>query len=511
MKAINKYNIEEWIFDALEGNLEKQELRQFHNFLDSNPSFKEDYTNWEQTYLEETEMEYPGMASLLKREPSFIIAYWKWFFIAVIAFCIAYFSIKTHGSFSGHENTKVNYDLEKLDNPAAPNIKQPERKNLQPEVIADKPINNLISQNVDQGKKQDPIITSIDNAHKEIGPPAPQVKEHKDGLNYRKDPSMHKTAIGNDLNNPIDNTPMEITNEPIPAMHDQSIDGIDMSLNEQEPIADSAILPDGTPGPDSGITMVMENTIENEGAIESKENVCSSPFQIRIGLNGGTGSHIMRKEGKGIDYLNTLETKNSAPWDLGIELFYKNLSISTGIGYLQREDEYEVVHTNTTIIDSSYWDYTMMLDSNLQIWFPIDSNWVELVDTVKSNYVGAYTTLSSFATVPIMFGYRFHSRNFEVILKTGMVFNFLTGSKGTYHVNSDDPIHITSVESSPFIKVFPQVNLSMDILYQFNRNWFLSYTPSYLIGTKNIFHPERSQNKMKVNLIKHTIGVRYSF
>ena len=264
MKAINKYNIEEWIFDALEGNLEVQELKQFHDFLDSNPSFKEDYTNWEQTYLEEPEMEYPGMTSLLKKEPSFIIAYWKWFFIAVIAFCIAYFSIKTHGSFSDHENKKVNYDLETLDNPAGTNTKQPKRKNIQPEVIADKSNNNLISQNVDPAKKQNAILPSIDNAHKEIDNPVPQVIEHKDGLNHRKPPPVHKTVIGNDLHNPNNNTPMEITIEPIPAMQDQSIDSIDVGFYEQGPIADSAFLPDDILVPHSGNTLLNEksNTLQ---------------------------------------------------------------------------------------------------------------------------------------------------------------------------------------------------------------------------------------------------------
>ena len=48
---INKENIEEHIFDYLEGNLSPEEVTTFKNFLEDNPEFKSEIQYWKQSYV----------------------------------------------------------------------------------------------------------------------------------------------------------------------------------------------------------------------------------------------------------------------------------------------------------------------------------------------------------------------------------------------------------------------------------------------------------------------------
>lgn len=77
MKIINTQNLDEWLFDYFEGNLNIEEKERLTEFLHKNPAFKADYDAWKTSYINEPEVVYPAMDRLLK--PKVLPKKWiKW-------------------------------------------------------------------------------------------------------------------------------------------------------------------------------------------------------------------------------------------------------------------------------------------------------------------------------------------------------------------------------------------------------------------------------------------------
>ena len=70
MKAIDKNNIEECLFDYFEGNLKEGEKNQLTDFLNRHPEFRADHEAWKKSYVVELPMVYPNADKLLMK-PTF--------------------------------------------------------------------------------------------------------------------------------------------------------------------------------------------------------------------------------------------------------------------------------------------------------------------------------------------------------------------------------------------------------------------------------------------------------
>lgn len=55
MSKINHQNIEQWLFDYAEGNLNPAQTRELNNFLQVHPEYQLDLDSWQEAHLEETE------------------------------------------------------------------------------------------------------------------------------------------------------------------------------------------------------------------------------------------------------------------------------------------------------------------------------------------------------------------------------------------------------------------------------------------------------------------------
>lgn len=70
MRTIDIKNLDEWLFDYFEGNLDISEKNNLIQFLHKNPAFKSDYEAWKNSYIKEPEIVFPGMNNLLQPEKS---------------------------------------------------------------------------------------------------------------------------------------------------------------------------------------------------------------------------------------------------------------------------------------------------------------------------------------------------------------------------------------------------------------------------------------------------------
>ncbi len=509
MRSISKYNFEEWIFDALEGNLSREDLKQFHAFFESNPSLKEDYEDWENTYLDEPEMAYPGMDKLLKKEPFIRFGWWKWVFLGAITFFVSYFSIKSIDSFSIPSKEMVHYPLEKFDRPVVKSIKNP-KKNLRV-----KPMRTPIKQDLIIDASRKPAESSL--RHKKLK--KKKSTEHDNALNkliigevfIKIDSSnairqIQPEIVIDAVMVPIDNQKMpgditvhKVQKSMLNGLSNQH-KGLGFEIQDDE-IMQAAII---------DIPILYEEEIRELEKMEKNYRKVNN-LDFRLGLNGGLGFSKLHKEDNESAYLKSLESATSNPVDLSIEVFYKNISFSSGIGYMQRMDSYEILHTGSFFVNNMTWDVTPVLDSSQIDTLYVDTTWTATIDTINTMDLHKYKTRSDFATIPLTLGYRVNIEKLEIVFKAGMMFNILVGSHGKYHTEDNQAIIIGNLEQSPFIRSYIQANVGVDLMYPFSQNFSLSFSPSYLIGLNNIFDPKKSQNAMRVDLIKHKIGLRYSF
>jgi len=73
MIGITSHNIDEWLFNHFEGNLNLDQQASLLDFLEANPHFKEDLDAWSNTSVESPEMEYSGMKNLLVDEAAEVV------------------------------------------------------------------------------------------------------------------------------------------------------------------------------------------------------------------------------------------------------------------------------------------------------------------------------------------------------------------------------------------------------------------------------------------------------
>lgn len=76
MNTIDHKNIDEWLFNYFEGNLNPQESETLTRFLNANPALKADYDAWKASYVSEVPVAYPNAGELLQPVPASAIKKW---------------------------------------------------------------------------------------------------------------------------------------------------------------------------------------------------------------------------------------------------------------------------------------------------------------------------------------------------------------------------------------------------------------------------------------------------
>jgi len=147
MKTIDHSNLDEWLFDYFEGNLTLPEKEKLTCFLNKNPALKADYDSWKNSYINETEIAYPGANNLLKPKKTGI-NWFKW---------PLYFGIVFLGLIS-----YLFYMQTIADNPAERIDTKNSKKEITSPAITNKK-SNITSEKIGKTKREDVVLNKTIN------------------------------------------------------------------------------------------------------------------------------------------------------------------------------------------------------------------------------------------------------------------------------------------------------------------------------------------------------------
>lgn len=509
MKSINPYNLEEWIFDALEGNLNKDEMAQFNQYLESNPLVKEEYDDWKNTIIKEPELPYPKKNSLLKKDKSFFTL-WKWTFMGYIVLFIFYLPIKPYNSLTASKGTenKIGKKGESTESQLRNVHIQTFEKTL-PFGFIKKPTQPKQEKSYTKSKKE-----YKENDHQII----PNISHINAIVNQKSAEKTCETDTEHVATNHINESDNLSDDIMIANKNDLTKENKKTHAYEEEhkcpcPLKGNSECCRGycvIPGSciDKQNTTKETSNVINEN---SKKGTCKLNF--RIGLNMGISSVKLNKGINGTDYINTLSSTMNTPIDFTLELIHKNLSLSTGIGFIQRNDAHLVTYSDTSIVHTNNLQIIPIpgynADSNWVDTLYVDSIWSQHSDTNITSNMFTYHSYSQFATIPLLIGYHINKGKFEFAFKAGLLLNILTRTKGSYHIEDNYEIAYSEQKESPFMKCYSQINLGIDLMYHINNNLSLSFSPFYLFGVNNIYQVDKSINNVKIDLSKYTLGIKY--
>ena len=78
MKQLDKANLDEWLFDSLEGNLTEGEQEELNAYLSQNPDAKVEFEAWSNTYIKEPEIPFPGEDKLIRGRRTTSAVWVRW-------------------------------------------------------------------------------------------------------------------------------------------------------------------------------------------------------------------------------------------------------------------------------------------------------------------------------------------------------------------------------------------------------------------------------------------------
>lgn len=241
-----------------------------------------------------------------------------------------------------------------------------------------------------------------------------------------------------------------------------------------------------------------------------------------------------------IDYVNFRNNYESSSfnWNTGLmaSIEYNNWLFSTGISYSQLNEDinYNPTYTALEVIDNSYWEkeytQTTFVDSNWIIdgiflghWnydtthittvdsmyiSQVDSNYEKKVNDTISNNNGTHTL--SYVEIPLLFGYHWDLKKWDIQLQTGASIGILSGTTGSTYIdyNLDYPLSHEEHKNQ-----FTQLNyyfiLRAGVGYKLGRNWMLGLYPDLRFGLNSVLKNEAINQRY--NRFGLTLGVYYQF
>ena len=105
MKQLDKANLDEWLFDSLEGNLTEGEQEELNAYLSQNPDAKVEFEAWSNTYIKEPEIPFPDEDKLLRRGRRIRPVWMRWGLNVLAFILICYLGLKTVGFFDSSDRT----------------------------------------------------------------------------------------------------------------------------------------------------------------------------------------------------------------------------------------------------------------------------------------------------------------------------------------------------------------------------------------------------------------------
>ncbi|HIO72267.1 MAG TPA: hypothetical protein EYN38_04080, partial [Flavobacteriales bacterium] len=105
MKQLDKANLDEWLFDSLEGNLTEGEQEELNAYLSQNPDARIEFEAWSNTYINEPEIPFPDEDKLLRRGRRIRSVWMRWGLNVLAFILICYLGLKTVGFFDSSDRT----------------------------------------------------------------------------------------------------------------------------------------------------------------------------------------------------------------------------------------------------------------------------------------------------------------------------------------------------------------------------------------------------------------------
>ncbi len=138
----------------------------------------------------------------------------------------------------------------------------------------------------------------------------------------------------------------------------------------------------------------------------------------------------------------------------------------------------------------------------------LEYTWPYESDTVIEYKTHEYNNSYSFIELPILAGAHFENEKFAVNLKTGPIFNLITGVNSKLLLESDQII--TTVQRSNFIRPGIRWELSADLIYRFNNHVSVFIEPSYIHDLTNMFNKNYAV-KSRFKGYSGSVGIYYRF
>lgn len=138
----------------------------------------------------------------------------------------------------------------------------------------------------------------------------------------------------------------------------------------------------------------------------------------------------------------------------------------------------------------------------------LEYSWPYESDTVIEYRTHEYNNSYSYIELPILAGTHFENEKFAVNLKTGPIFNLITGVNSKLLLESDQII--STVHKSDFIRPGIRWEFSADLIYRFNHQVSIFVEPSYVHDLTNMFN-ENYEIKSRFKGYSGSIGIYYRF
>ncbi len=122
---ISKNNIDEVLFDYFEGNLSLQEKLEVDKFIGENPSFQKDFNAWENSFVEDDNLQYKHVDSLLADENKGKTPWFKWGISSLLLVLLSFLSYAIYHDFkfeNRNNNTANNSNQDKNANSSSRNV-----------------------------------------------------------------------------------------------------------------------------------------------------------------------------------------------------------------------------------------------------------------------------------------------------------------------------------------------------------------------------------------------------
>lgn len=104
MSLIGGHNIDEWIFNSLEGNLSLEDQRILQDFLIEHPDYLEDYMAWENSFVNRSDVHYPAMDQLLADKAFYETGWFKWSTGVLCGILLSFGSMQVSDFVQGNKN-----------------------------------------------------------------------------------------------------------------------------------------------------------------------------------------------------------------------------------------------------------------------------------------------------------------------------------------------------------------------------------------------------------------------